>query len=73
MVGALAALGPEDSSAKTELEGALKRAKAQESTPTRVDPDASVGVARDRVARLEQAISAIVNSQWTEMYMFVGS
>ena len=36
LVGALAALGPDDSSAKTELEGALKRAKAQESTPTRV-------------------------------------
>ena len=56
LVGAFAALGPEDSSAKIEIEGALKRAKAQESTPTRVDPDARVGAARDRVARLEQAI-----------------
>ena len=65
--GALAALGPEDSSAKTELEGALKRAKAQESTPTRVDPDARVGAARDRVARLEQAISAMGNSQGPKM------
>ena len=67
LVGALAALGPEDSSAKTELEGALKRAKTQESTPTRVDPDARVGAARDRVARLEQAISAMGNSQGPEM------
>ena len=37
----LAALGPEDSSAKTELEGALKRARAQEGAPTRrIDPEA---------------------------------
>ena len=46
----------EDSSAKMEIEGALKRAEAQESAPTRVDPDARVGAARDRVARVEQAI-----------------
>ena len=73
LVGALAALGPEDSSAKTELEGALKRAKAQESTPTRVDPDARVGAARDRVARLEQAISAMGNSQGPKMDVLVAS
>ena len=36
LVGALAALGPEDTSAKTEIEAALKRAKAQESAPARV-------------------------------------
>ena len=69
----LAALGPEDSSAKTELEGALKRAKTQESTPTRVDPDARVGATRDRVARLEQAISAMGNSQGPEMDVLVAS
>ena len=66
LAGALAALGPEDSSAKTELEGALKRAKAQEGTPTRIDPDARVGAARERVARLEQAIAAMGNCQGPE-------
>ena len=73
LVGALAALGPEDSSVKTELEGALKRAKTQESTPTRVDPDARVGAVRNRVARLEQAISVMGNSQGPEMDVLVAS
>ena len=35
------------SSFKTELEGALKRGKAQEGTPTRIDPEARVGAARE--------------------------
>ena len=40
---AFAAWGPEDFAAKREFEGALKRAKAQEGTPTRTYPDARVG------------------------------
>ena len=73
LAGALAALGPEDSSAKTELEGALKRAKAQEGAPTRFDPDARVGAARERVARLEQAIAAMGNCQGPELDMLITS
>ena len=62
LAGALA-LGPEDSTAKTELEGVLKWARAQEGTPTRINSDARVGAARERVARLEQAIAAMGNCQ----------
>ena len=71
LAGALASLGPEDSSAKTEFEGALKRAKAQEGAPTRIDPDARVGAARERVARLEQAIAAMGNCQGPELDMLI--
>ena len=65
--GALAALGPEDTSAKTEMKVALKRAKAQESVPARVDPGARMGAARDKVARLEQAIATTGNCQGREL------
>ena len=59
LVGALAALWPKDTSAKTDIEATLKRAKAQESVPARVDPDAKMGAAHDRMARSEQAIAAM--------------
>ena len=39
---ALAALGPEESVAKTEIAGALKRVREQEVESVRVDPDAKV-------------------------------
>ena len=44
---ALAALGPEESVAKAEVESALQRAK-QGSRVTRLDPDTKVAVARER-------------------------
>ena len=50
-----------------EIEGALKRAEAADSTPNRVDPDARVGAASDRVARLEQAIATMGNFFGPEM------
>ena len=55
MEAALATLGLEESVAKTEIAGALKRVRAQEVASVRVDPDAKVVAARDKVARLEQA------------------
>ncbi len=74
LAGALAALGPEDSSAKTEFEGALKRAKAQEGATTRIDPDARVGAAPERVARLlEQAIAAMGNCGHVDHFIEEGS
>ena len=72
LVGALAALGPEELYARMEIEGALKRAEA-DSTPNRVDPDARVDAARDRVARLEQAIAAMGNFLGPEMDVLVAS
>ena len=56
-----------------EIEGALKRAEAADSTPNRVDPDARVGAASDRVARLEQAIAAMGNFLGPEMDVLVAS
>ena len=47
--------------------GREKAAKAQEGTPTRIDPDARVGAARETVARLEQAIAAMGNCQGPEL------
>ena len=56
--GALVALGPEDSSTKMEIEGALKQAKAQESAPYRPRCQSWCSL---RVARLEQAFAAMEN------------
>ena len=56
---ALAALGPEESTAKTEITVALQRAREQDTPPVRFDPEAKVAAGRARVARLEQAISAL--------------
>ena len=56
---ALAALGPEESSAKTEITVALQRAREQDTPQVRFDPEARVAAGRDRVARLEQAISVL--------------
>ena len=43
---ALAALGPEESVAKTEIASAVKRVREQEVASVRVDPDAKVVAAR---------------------------
>ena len=59
---ALVALGPEDSSAKTEVAAALTRAKEQATTQVRFDPDAKVAAARDKAARLQTAIGALGTS-----------
>ena len=64
---ALAALGPEESVAKTQIAGALKRVREQEVASVRVDPDARVVAARDKVARLEQAIAAMGDFKGPEM------
>ena len=64
---ALAALGPEESVAKTEIAGALKRVREQEVASVRVDPDAKVVAAREKVARLEQAIAAMGDFKGPEM------
>ena len=56
---ALAALGPEDCATKNELETALKRAKEQPSLQVRTDPDTKIAAARERVSRLEKAITAL--------------
>ena len=64
---ALAALGPEESVAKTEIASALKRVREQEVASVRVDPDAKVVAARDIVARLEQAIAAMGDFKGPEM------
>ena len=55
---AVAALGPGDSSATTEIAEALKRAKEQETAPLGSAPDGRVVTRRDRVAKLEQANDA---------------
>ena len=55
----LAALGPEESTAKTEITVALQRAREQDTPQVRFDPEARVAAGRARVARLEQAISAL--------------
>ena len=44
---ALAALGPEESVAKTEIASALKRVRKQEVASVRVDPDAKDVAARE--------------------------
>ena len=56
---ALAALGPEESPGKTEITVALQRAREQNTPQVRFDPEARVAAGRARVARLEQAISAL--------------
>ena len=55
----LAAFGSEESVAKIEIASALKRVREQEVASVRVDPDAKVVAARDKVARSEQAIAAM--------------
>ena len=64
---ALAALGPEESVAKTEIAGALKRVREQEVESVRVDPDAKVVAARDKVARPDQPIAAMGDFKGPEM------
>ena len=56
---ALAALGPEESSAKTEIGLALKRVREQATAQVVFDPEARMAAGRDKVARLEQAIAAM--------------
>ena len=64
---------PEDTSVKKEIEGALKRAEAQESAAARADPDTRTGAASDKVARLEQAIAAMRNYQGPELDVLVAA
>ena len=47
--------------------GALKRVREQEVASFRVDPDAKVVAARDKVARLEQAIAAMGDFKGAKM------
>ena len=54
----MAALGPEDCATKIEL-AALKRAKEQDSVLDKRDPDTRMAVARERVSRLEKALTAL--------------
>ena len=63
---ALAALGPEESVAKTKI-AALKRVREQEVASLRVDPDVKVVAVRDKVPRLEQAIAAMEDFKGPEM------
>ena len=63
---ALAALGPDDSTTKAEVEAALRRAK-QGGVVTRVDPDTRVAAARERVARLERALAAMGDIEGPEV------
>ena len=70
---ALAAFGPEESAAKTEIASALKRVREQEVASVRVDPDAKVVAARDKVARLEQAIAAMEDFKGAEMDTLVSA
>ena len=63
---ALAALGPEESVAKAEVESALQRAK-QGSRVTRLDPDTKVAVARERVAWLERTLAAMGDFEGPEV------
>ena len=62
---ALAALGPEDSFAKIEVESALRRAK-QGIPVACVDPDIRVLAARERVSRLERALAAMEDFEGPE-------
>ena len=55
----MAALGPEDCATKVELAAALKRAKEQASVPVKMDPDTRMAAARERVSRLEKALTAL--------------
>ena len=52
----LAALGPDDSTTKAEVEAVLRHAK-EGCVVTRVDPDTRVPAAGERVARLERAFA----------------
>ena len=63
---ALAALGPDDSTTKAEVEAVLRRAK-EGCVVTRVDPDTRVAAARERVARLERALAAMEDSEGPEV------
>ena len=56
---ALAALGPEESSAKTEIGLALKQVREQATAQVAFDPEARMAAGHNKVARLEQAIAAM--------------
>ena len=64
---ALAALGPGNCATKIEFETALKRAKEQPSLQVRMDPDTKIPPARERVSRLEKAITALGNFDGVEV------
>ena len=60
---ALVVLGPEDSSAKTEVAAALTRAKEQATTQVRFNPDAKVAAARDRPPGSRQPLKRLGTSR----------
>ena len=69
LAAALEALGPEDSTAKTEIQAALQRAKAASTPAPRVQwtPDAAKEAARMKVVRLEKALEVLQDCSGPEI------